>query len=239
MRKCLTWMLAVLATMLVVVFGVAIFSRPPNVFVDCNGRAPISSLTSGQVVFTGKILTTFGPCVVSKGRPSCTGAVAVVRERFFGTRSKFLLLTQGYFETDQEYLIDGVDFGNTRLSRFLPIVGFTGGCTHSARMEDADVNLRILRDKTPQRGVRIIGKLTQRTGSRTEPVAAAKIIIDGPQGTVAVRTDDRGIYDISGLPPGHYEVHSETRGEDPWYTQCWNGENLRSGEIGGCVMFVR
>jgi hypothetical protein len=79
MRKCLIWTLAVLATMLVVVFGVAIFSRPPHVFIDCNGRAPISSLTTGQVVFTGKILTTFGPCVVSKDRPSFTGAVAVVR----------------------------------------------------------------------------------------------------------------------------------------------------------------
>lgn len=238
-RKCLIWTLAVLATLLVVVFGAAISTRPPNVFIDCNGRAPISSLTTGQVVFTGKILTTFGPCVVSKGRPSCTGAVAVVRERFFGTRSKFLLLTQGYFEKDQEYLIDGVDFGNTPLTRFLPIVGFRGGCTHSARIEDAGVDLRILRDKSPHRGVRIIGNLTRRTGSRREPVAAAKVVITGPQGTVAVRTDGQGIYDISGLPPGHYEVHSETHGQDPWYTQCWNGEDLKSGDVGGCAMFIR
>jgi hypothetical protein len=237
-RKYLVWTLAVLTTVLVVVFGVAIFTRPPNVFIDCNGRAPISRPSPGQVVFTGKILTTLGPCVLSQGRPSCTGAVAVVKEGFFGTRSKLLLLTQGYFEKDQEYLIDGVNFRSAVLSRLLPIVGFTGGCTHSARVKDADVDLRILRDKSPQRGVRIIGKLTRRNGRQREAVAAAKVVIIGPQGTVTVETDNQGIYDVSGLPAGHYEVHSELRGQDPWYTQCWNGEELNPGDVGGCAMFI-
>jgi hypothetical protein len=237
-RKYLSWILAVLATALVAVFGVAIFTPPPRAFIDCDGRTPISRLSPGQVVFRGKILTTLGPCETFRGVTSCTSAVALVQEKFFGARSKLLLLTQGYFEKGQEYLIDGVNFGNTPLTRFLPIVSFTGGCTHCALIKDADVDLRILRDKSLQRGVRIIGKVTRWNGKQREAPAGVKISITGPQGTVAVETDNQGIYDISGLPPGHYEVHSELRGADPWHTQCWNGEELKSGDVGGCAMFI-
>ena len=240
-KKYLIWTLAVLALFfaaILAVFGLAIFTPPPRAFIDCNRRAPISRLSPGQVVFTGKVLATIGPCVTSHDRRVCNGAVALVHERFFGTKSKFLLLTQGYFEKDQEYLIDGINFSNMPLTRFLPIVSFTPGCNHSALLQDADVDLRVLRDKSPQHGVRIIGKVLRRYGRPIEPIAGTKVAITGPEGTVVVATDSLGIYDISGLPPGRYEVHSEIRGHDPWYTQCWNGEELKSGTVGGCTMFL-
>jgi hypothetical protein len=237
--KCLLWTLAVSALALVVVFGIAIFTPPPHVFIDCNGRAPISlPLSPDRMVFTGKILTTLGPCETFNGRRSCSGAVARVQEKFSGVRSNLLLLTQGYLEKGQEYLIDGDNFRNSRFTRFLPIVSFTGRCNHSARLEDADVDLRILRDKSPPRGVRIIGKVIRLTRKRKEPLAGTKVVITGPQGTIMVETDNQGIYDAPALPPGHYEIHSQLRGQDTWHTQCWNGENLKWGQVGGCTMFV-
>lgn len=238
-RNFLIWTFCIFGLSLVVIFGIAILTPPPRVFIDCDRRAPISlPLSPDQVVFTGKILTTLGPCETFQGHRSCNGGVALVQEKFFGTRSKVLLLTQGYFEQDQKYLIDGDNFGNSPFSRFLPIVGFTGRCTHSARLNDADVDLRILRDKSLQGGVRIIGKIVRRNGRQRVPIPDAKVAITGPHGTVVAVTDSLGIYDISGLPPGHYEVHSEMRGHDPWYTQCWNGEELKSGTVGGCTMFI-
>jgi carboxypeptidase family protein len=241
-KKYLVWMFGVVALVFAAVlaaFGLAVFTAPPQIFIECDRRAHISvPLWPGQVVFTGKILTTLGPCVTFQGRTSCNGAVALVQERFFGTRSKLLLLSQGYFENQQEYLFDGDNFGTLPFSRFLPIVGFTGRCSHSARLEDADVDLRILRDKSTQPGVRIIGKVLRRNGRQKEPLAGAKVFITGPQGTVTATTDGQGVYDISSLPPGHYEVHSELRGQDPWYTQCWNGQDLKSGSVGGRSMLL-
>lgn len=203
---------------------------------DCSKRAPISTLGPGQVVFVARVVRTLGRCEERSGHRWCTAAVAIVQERFWGIRSSVALLTQGFFENGEQYLLDGVH-ANGPLTRFLPIVGFWP-CNHSARLKDAEVDLRVLRDKSPRSGVRIIGSVTQYNGRKREAAPGRNVVITGPSGPVTITTDSQGIYDLSGLPPGHYEIHSETHGSGPWHTQCGNGQELKSGEVGGCALDI-
>jgi hypothetical protein len=116
-------------------------------FADCSKSPPLSKLRPGQMVFVAKIVGTLGPCAKYSRHHECDGAVAVVQEKFWGIHSRVVLLTGGYFEKSETYLIDGVRYGNGPLTRFLPIVSFTS-CNHSARLKDAEVDLRMLRDKS-------------------------------------------------------------------------------------------
>jgi hypothetical protein len=206
----------------------------PPFFWDCSKRTPISALGRGQVVFVARVVRTLGRCEEYSGHRWCGGAVAVVEERFWGIRSSVVLLTQGFFENGEQYLLDGVH-ATGPLTRFLPIVGFSP-CNHSARLKDAAVDLRVLRDKSPRMGVRIIGSVTRYNGKEREAAPGRNVVIAGPSGTVTITTDSQGIYDLGSLPPGHYEIHSEIRGSSPWHTQCWNGEELKAGEVGGCAL---
>jgi hypothetical protein len=164
------------------------------------------------------------------------GAVAIVQERFWGMRSGVVLLTQGFFENGEEYLLDGVHSAEGPLTRFLPIVGFRP-CNHSARLKDAKVDLRILRDKSPRIGVRIIGEVTRYNGKTREPAPGASVVITGPTGTLTTITDAQGIYDVAGLPPGRYDIHAEPRSSIAWGRTSDNYE-LKAGEVGGGVLDV-
>ena len=224
----------VLLSGLVLSGAIVVAIRTPPFSADCSKRAPISTLAPGQVVFVARAVLTLGSCKEYSGHRWCDGAVAIIQERFWGIRSGLVLLTQGFFEDGEQYLIDGVH-ANGPLTRFLPIVGFAP-CNHSARLKDAEVDLRILRDKSPRSGVRIIGSVTQSNGRKREAAPGRNVVITGPSGAVTITTDSQGIYDLNGLPPGHYEIYTETRGSSPWRNQCWNGEELKSGEVGGCAL---
>jgi hypothetical protein len=115
---------------------------------DCMGGRPISRFSPGQVVFVGKVISTLGPCESYSGHRYCNGAVALVSERFWGMRSKLALLTDGYFEDGERYLVDGVR-SNGPLTRFIPLVRFLP-CNRTARVEAAAVNLRVLRGEESQ-----------------------------------------------------------------------------------------
>jgi len=217
--------------------ALAILTRP--FAIDCNKRSTISRLGRGQVVFVGKVIGTLGSCVHYSGHQMCDGAIAIVQERFWGIGSRLALLTQGYFENGQKYLLDGVHL-NGPLTRFLPIIGFRP-CNHSAQLKDAQVDLRVLRDRSsPGAGVRIIGSVVRYNGKGREPVSGRTVIVAGPAGTMTLTTDALGIYDVSGLPPGRYEIHAEPRGSRSiWHTQCGStGYELRLGDIGGCELDV-
>jgi hypothetical protein len=226
--------MAVLLSCLVLIGAVVLAVLTPPFFMDCNKSAPISAREPGQVVFVARIVRTLGPCEEYSGHHACGGAVAIVRERFWGIRSSVVLLTQGFFENGEQYLLDGVR-ATDPLTRFLPIVGFRP-CNHSARLKDAAVDLRVLRDRSPRLGVRIIGSVTRYNGKEREAAPGRKVAITGPSGTVTVTTDNQGIYDLTGLPPGHYEIRSETPGSRFWHNQCGSGEELKSGTVGGCAL---
>ena len=213
----------------------AVFTPPLP--VDCSKGAPISALGPGQMVFVARVVHTLGHCEEYSGRRGCTGALAIVQERFWGIRSGVAILTQGYFEDGEKYLIEGVH-ANGPLTRFLPIVGFWP-CNRSSRLKDAEVNLRVLRERSPRSGVRIIGSVTEYNGKKRDGAPGKNVVITGPRGPVTVTTDSQGIYDLSGLPPGHYDIHAETRGASPWHTQCSNGEELKSGDVGGCALDIQ
>ncbi len=56
-------------------------------------------------------------------------------------------------------------------------------------------------------------------------------MITGLSGTATISTDKQGIYDRTGLPPGRYEVHSETRSSQFRHTQCGVTKNSsRAGD---------
>ena len=228
---------AVLLVGLVLIGAVvlAVLLRPFQ--MDCDKQAPISSLGPGQVVFVARVVCTVGPCENFSGRHMCGAAVAIVQEKFWGIRSRIVLLTQGFFEHGEQYLIDGVH-SDGPLTRFLPIVGFKP-CNHSARLKDAEVDLHILRDRSPRSGVRIIGNVTRYNGREREAAPGRNVVITGPSGTVIITTDKQGIYDVTGLPPGRYEIHAESRSSKFWHTDCRSGGyELKSGDVGGCALDI-
>lgn len=190
-------------------------------------------------MFVAKVVSTLGSCEEYGHRRMCGVAVAIVRERFWGIRSKIVFLTQGLFENGEEYLIDGVDLRGP-LTRFLPIIAFRP-CNHSARIEDAPVDLRVLRDRASQgAAVRIIGSVVRYRGHTREGVPGRAVMVDGPAATLTLTTDTDGIYDVTGLPPGRYEIYLQARGSKPaWHTQCGKtGYELKPGDVGGCELDV-
>jgi hypothetical protein len=241
-RRKMTEVVSVSFLLIVLVSAAAIvlaIFTPPSV-ADCDKRATISRLGPGQVVFVAKVVSTLGSCEEYGHRRMCGGAVAIVRERFWGIRSKIVLLTQGLFENGEQYLVDGVDLRGP-LTRFLPIIAFRP-CNHSARIQDADVDLRVLRDRASQSiaAVRIIGRVIRHQGHKTEGIPGSVVVVEGPAGTFTLTTDAEGIYDVTGVSPGRYEIHLQARGSKPaWHSQCgWTGYVLKPGDVGGCELNV-
>jgi hypothetical protein len=168
------------------------------------------------------------------------GAVSVVKERFWGLPwwSRIVLLKWGV--NGEMYFVDGrLDRGILTRAP-LPVVDMK--CTGSMLLKDAKVELRLLRDSPHWNGVRIIGRAVERAHG-APPIAGARVIIAGPSGEVTVTTDADGIYDISGLPPGHYSVHASTYDavfrEYPHCHKGWQQPPLQPGDVWGCTLRIR
>jgi hypothetical protein len=227
----------ILLFMLVLIGVVILAALAPPLPGDCGEGAPISRRRyPGHAVFVARVVAAVGPCEKFSGRRMCGGAVAVVQQRFWGIHSRLVLLTQGFFEDGEDYFIDGTH-ADGLLTRFLPIIGF-GPCSRTARLKDAEVDLRVLRDGPPHSGVRIIGRVSRHYGK--EVVPGRDVVITGPAGNLTVTTDQQGVYDVTGLPPGHYDVRAETRSEKVGRAACrWTrNSELKSGDVAGCTLFV-
>jgi len=179
---------------------------PVNGFV-CHPYPPITAPQQpDQAVFTAKIL------VGSHGFAPLRHLLASwsllrVDRRFWGVSSwtGFVILRiELPKQYADEYLIDGRR-SQGLLMHFLPVIEFDD-CSHTKPLDHAAVDLRLLQDGPPKSGVRIIGRVYEGELITNKPVPAVKLWIAGPAGTIATITDAQGIYDLVGLPAGHYSI---------------------------------
>jgi hypothetical protein len=100
-------------------------------------------------------------------------------------------------------------------TRFLPVIEPLD-CGHSYRINDSGgiVARRILRNLPPRNGVRVIGFIFT-NWLNPKPVRGLEVLVKGPTGTNTVVTDERGVYDVVGLPSGQYTVELPTKGVQP------------------------
>jgi len=172
---------------------------------DCHGgpllteeRRPVSIDFTARIVFVGP--ATF------RGRS--LWSVARVEQTFVRLpwRTSSLIILRGYFlptDRDERYFVEGRR-SEGAIDRFLPIIE-PEQCGHTARLEDATIAMRIMHDGLPRSGVRLIGRVYRDWRSR-RAAPGVVVRITGPAGSDVSTTDAEGIYDVSGLPPGHYTV---------------------------------
>jgi hypothetical protein len=187
---------------------------------DCNESRPFSKPLPGRDVFVAKIVHV----------DSIIGAVAIVEERFSDLpSSKFVFLKGG--RQGDFWFIDGRATGGWLTRHVFPVIDTK--CTGSAPIQDAKVDLRLLR-QGERDGVRIIGR-TLKSGSANSPTPGVSVVIRGPMGAAVITTTDKdGIYDVGGLSPGHYSIRAE-------YASCpeyGNVAELKSGDVWGCTLRV-
>jgi hypothetical protein len=66
----------------------------------------------------------------------------------------------------------------------------------------------------------------------SEPVRGVRVLIAGPGGNISTTTDQQGIYNLVGLPAGHYSVQVESESQqDHFYGKAQS--DVKSGEVWG------
>jgi len=219
---------------------IAIVALAPPMPGDCFKGAPplLKQRYPEQAVFIARVIRVGFHCDVFHGERKCQDALGVVQQRFWGLDSKVVLLTGGLFEDGETYLVDGMRHRGL-LTRFLPIVTYTP-CSRTSHLKNAGVDLRLLHDGPPRDGARIIGRTTRGWGDIVEP--GTKVLITGPSGTITTFSDQQGIYDVHGLPPGHYDVRRADRPNDttaPFASCQWSPEyQLKPGDAAECTLML-
>lgn len=195
--------------------------RPYSSTLDCEVPAVFSRSNFGH----GAVFTAHPILVGHRTRlPHSwegTWALARIRERFWSwplPRVVLLVSPEGGILSSEDYLVDGRRSIGA-VTRFLPIVEIQR-CCRTRRLPEATLDLRLLRSGFPQRDVRIMGRVDRLVGKTSQelfvpteyaPVQGAQVEIAGPQGTITTTTDEDGIYDVAGLPPGKYQVRLPTK----------------------------
>jgi hypothetical protein len=165
---------------------------------------------------------------------SITGAMAVVQQRFAGLPwwNKIVFL-KSIPEKGTWFVHGGVEGGI--VTRWLVPV-LDQKCSGSAPIQDAGVELRLFRDSPHWEGVRIIGRVHDPSRGWT-PAPGATVVVEGLNGSITTVTDHDGIYDISGLAPGHYSIRvpaSRHRATCQDSTE----QGLKSGDVWGCELVL-
>jgi hypothetical protein len=171
-------------------------------------------------------LTSFGLLTISR-----------VQEPFWGLPwwdQKYVLMWRPEFRRfRQTYLIDA-HRSRGLLAQFLPLVTYTI-CGRSRPLDDAEIDLRVLKDGESRLGARIIGYIFRRSGETRLRQAGIQVAITGRGGTGVVNADTKGVYDFPGLHPGSYTFHVEVppkvRVE---YSGCPSRFELAQGEVIEC-----
>jgi hypothetical protein len=195
---------------------------------DCFGRRPfLHPLSPTHAVFTARVvfaarsieaLTDEHDFLRPSGPDRAVGdwAIGIVEERFWGMPlwTRFVLLTNHVYWEGETYFVDGRRFEGW-LTRFLPIVeGGAGGCTRTMPVQDAIVDLRLLRTPPPPGSTRVMGYVrgpeifTPVNVRPRKPTFVAGAIIDvtGASWSGRITTDSGGLYQLDGLAPGDYTL---------------------------------
>ena len=189
---------------------------------DCGNPPPFANVYPHHAVFIAR--------VVHFDR--ITGAMAIVQQRFGGIPRWNEIVFLKYVEKGTWFVNGEVEDGI--VTRWLFPV-FDLKCSGSEPIQDAGVELRLFRDSPNWEGVRIIGTVQNRplVGG---PASGVAVVVEGPEGAVATTTDRDGIYDVSGLPPGHYSIRVPTSRRHGT-CQTYGGQGLNSGDVWGCELF--
>jgi hypothetical protein len=208
---------------------------PGDSAIDCGEPPPFAQpRRPDQAVFTARL-------VVIKGWPARLLNVkllpfAIVQEHFWGLPPWDLriVLVSLPLEAEELYFFDGTRMHGF-LTQFLPVVEIIP-CNRTRSLKDAKVDLRVLRDGPPRNGVRIIGQVMHYNGKDAPGI---QVTISGPAGATAVMTDQDGIYDLSGIPPGHYAINANAKPIRIGRNRCeLVYEDLKAGEIWGCSLQI-
>jgi hypothetical protein len=182
---------------------------------DCSRRPLFSQqLSPEHSVFTARVIRVHHQRETS-GKWAGDWAIGVVQERFWGIPrwGRLVLLTNYPFWEGETYFIDGRRAPGL-LTRALPVVDAGTLCTRTRPVSEATVELRVLRQRKPSNGARIVGYVQRpqpfvagfSPPVPSTPYVGAKIRVKGPMGTTIVQTDRAGVYELDNLPPGDYEV---------------------------------
>jgi len=191
---------------------------------DCGGPPPFSKPYPDHAVFTARVINV----------DRITGAMAIVQERFGGLPWWNKVVFLKFIDRKGTYFIDG-RFEEGIVTRWVvPVLDLK--CSGSCPIEAAGVELRLFRDNHWD-GVRIIGRALQSTGRGWVPTSGATVIVEGPNGSVTTAADRSGIYDLRGLPEGHYTIHVPNPGLHGTCRDFREG-TLKSGDVWGCDLLV-
>lgn len=194
---------------------------------DCNAKPPFThAQREGHAVFTARavyvgrsIHTMYESRLAPKDlRDSPVGdwAIGVVQERFWGVPSRWphlVLMTNFIYWKGGTYFIDG-GMEQSLLSRnILPVVAGGIGCSRSKTVQEAGVDLRLLREAPPRRAA-IVGSVRQpgpyagmmNPFDQPKFLEAAEIDVTGPDGARTATTEASGVYELDGLSGGDYTV---------------------------------
>ena len=177
---------------------------------------------------------------IAKSRRFAGINVLLVQKYYWGLPwwdHKLAFFAPAVLHNGQTYLVDG---GRTQspFTWFIPTVQLKS-CSRMSTVEDADVDLRVLRDGVPRSGVRIIERVRKDQPDRA-PVPSVKVVVDGPRGVVVTTTDERGIYDVEAKEPGHYTARIEScrQSGDTDYRPCAAHANLKVGDVWGETLWI-
>ena len=220
----------------------ALVVRPYSSSLDCDLPTIFSRSTFGHdAVFTAHLIRVGHQARISNSWAG-SWALAKIEERFWSwplPRIVLLIAPEQGILSGSDYLVDGRRLRGG-VTRFLPIVEIRR-CCRSRRLPDAVLDLRLLRSRFSGSDVRIIGRVDRWVGKISqEPfvptkyalVQGAQVEIIGPRGIITATTDQEGIYDVAGLPPGKYQVRLPTSpGQESPIALANFPSNLEAGQV--------
>jgi hypothetical protein len=237
--------IGILVVLLIGVVGLAsieIARNTPGTSIDCYERLPFARpVYRDQTVFTARILYV-GGVDPKYGMPSGhrigSWAIAYVEHRYWGLpwwSSGIVVLSLGQFEEGEDYFVDG----NRQLSKVLPLV-YVGPCNRTGPLRDAVLDMRIL-NAASWRGVRVINRTLRRKGLGYELAPDLPVEIVGPSGSRFVTSDANAVYDVSGLPPGHYtfRLRNPDRRDQQEEWDRDRPQTLADGDVGGRPLYSK
>ena len=209
------------------------FYMPKSGWGDCHQEYPPLSARRfpDQAVFVADLV----PAGTVFQHDFAEWSLMRVRRRFWGLpwwASSFVIV-RGFFKVQKgEYLVDARR-SQGLLTHFLPFVE-EYPCCHTQPIERAAADVRALVDGPPKSGVRILGTVYTDMFVTSEPARSMEVTVTGPSGSITTTTDQQGIYDVGGLPAGHYSVQVRSENLHSYFYMA--ERDVKSGEIWGATL---